>query len=336
MPSTMTTAILRRNGSFSRNNATSARMPPSPSLSARMIRTTYLTDTTIAIDQITIEMTPKTSAGVGLTLLWSMLKTICSAYSGLVPISPKTTPRAPSASAKPVSCLAKGTSVMLFCFVGSDGQGCPGDDSGRAGSPESLLMLTQNGDTRMRRGHSRGPAAVRLSRLDDERPVGSDVYGSGALDRDRERRRADSGRLVVPRRGRPSRRCLGPRPRPGRPRRRRHPRGRQPEKSRHQSRPGTRPTCQRRHLRQIPDQQTRPPRLPNRVEERLADRDRHHRRRLQTPRQRPDGTATPTDDVEVRAYGDAIREQRQYWPPLGASSSRGTSVALLTGPIRPS
>jgi len=75
---------------------------------------------------------------------------------------------------------------MLFCFVGSDGEGCPGDDSGRAGSPESLLMLTQNGDTRTRRGHSRGLAAVRLSRLDDERPVGSDVYGSGALDQSDE------------------------------------------------------------------------------------------------------------------------------------------------------
>jgi len=32
-------------------------------------------------------------------------------------------------------------------------------------------MLTQNGDTRTRRGHSRGLAAVRLSRLDDERPT---------------------------------------------------------------------------------------------------------------------------------------------------------------------
>src|SRR5664280_3514143 len=100
----------------------------------------------------------------------------------------------PSASAKPVPCLAKGTSVMLFCFGGSDGEGCPGDDSGRAGSPESLLMLTQNGDTRTRRSYSRGPAAVRLSHLDDELPVGSDVYGSGALDRDHERRRADSER----------------------------------------------------------------------------------------------------------------------------------------------
>ena len=33
------------------------------------------------------------------TAWWSVVKTVCTAYSGLVPMSPKTTPSAPSASA---------------------------------------------------------------------------------------------------------------------------------------------------------------------------------------------------------------------------------------------
>ena len=36
-------------------------MPPSPSLSARMMKVTNLTETIIVIDQKTSEMTPKTS-----------------------------------------------------------------------------------------------------------------------------------------------------------------------------------------------------------------------------------------------------------------------------------
>ena len=44
-----------------RSSATSARMPPSPSLSARMTSDTYFIETTSVIDQNTSEMTPKTS-----------------------------------------------------------------------------------------------------------------------------------------------------------------------------------------------------------------------------------------------------------------------------------
>ena len=55
--------------------------------------------TTIMIVQKTSEITPKTSLSVALTAKPSAEKTVCSAYSGLVPMSPKTTPRAPSASA---------------------------------------------------------------------------------------------------------------------------------------------------------------------------------------------------------------------------------------------
>lgn len=44
-------------------------MPPSPSLSARITRPTYLTLTTSVIDQNTSEITPYTSSGVGATAL---------------------------------------------------------------------------------------------------------------------------------------------------------------------------------------------------------------------------------------------------------------------------
>ena len=50
--------------------------PPSPSLSARRMKTTYFTDTTTVIDQKTREITPYTSPGVVLTRLWSMEKTV--------------------------------------------------------------------------------------------------------------------------------------------------------------------------------------------------------------------------------------------------------------------
>ncbi len=47
----------------------------------------------------TIEITPSTSASEGPTAWWWRLNTVCSAYSGLVPMSPKTTPSAPSEAA---------------------------------------------------------------------------------------------------------------------------------------------------------------------------------------------------------------------------------------------
>ena len=80
-------------------SAIRAMIPPSPPLSARMMKVRYLSETMIVIDQKTSEMTPKTSPSVGSTLLWSIEKTVCSAYSGLVPMSPKTTPSAPRVSA---------------------------------------------------------------------------------------------------------------------------------------------------------------------------------------------------------------------------------------------
>ena len=76
-------------------------MPPSPSLSARSTNATYLIDTTTVTDQKTSEITPCTSSWVGRTTPSSIEKTVCRAYRGEVPMSPKTTPRAPSARAAP-------------------------------------------------------------------------------------------------------------------------------------------------------------------------------------------------------------------------------------------
>jgi hypothetical protein len=75
--------------------------PPSPSLSARRMNSTYLTDTIRRIDRNTSETTPKTSPGVERTAPASMEKTDCIAYNGLVPMSPNTIPSAPSIKASP-------------------------------------------------------------------------------------------------------------------------------------------------------------------------------------------------------------------------------------------
>src|SRR3954447_16498948 len=63
------------------------------------------------MDQNTIEITPYTSTDVGRTSLCLMLNTVCSAYSGLVPMSPNTTPRAPTVSTVLVPRLAGGPSL---------------------------------------------------------------------------------------------------------------------------------------------------------------------------------------------------------------------------------
>jgi len=59
MPSATSTARrVRRGDSALCTSAIRAMMPPSPSLSARMITVTYLIDTMIVIDQKTNEMIP--------------------------------------------------------------------------------------------------------------------------------------------------------------------------------------------------------------------------------------------------------------------------------------
>src|SRR5688572_2537130 len=79
-------------------SAMSAMMPPSPRLSARMISTTYLRETTIMSAQNIVDRPPR--------MLASLRAMPCcgenvsfTAYSGLVPMSPKTMPRAERVSA---------------------------------------------------------------------------------------------------------------------------------------------------------------------------------------------------------------------------------------------
>jgi hypothetical protein len=78
-------------------NAINAMMPPSPLLSARITKVTYFSDTTISSDQKISESTPRTAAGAG--AMPCIPRVSFMVYSGLVPISPKTIPIAPSASA---------------------------------------------------------------------------------------------------------------------------------------------------------------------------------------------------------------------------------------------
>src|SRR5664280_1770825 len=126
MPNSVAVARVRLSPSFWRSSATSARMPPSPSLSARITRATYLRETRIVIDQNTIEMIPKTSTGVGRTVLCSMLKAVCNEYSGLVPMSPKTTPSAPRVSTAFVLCPGPGASGASGAVIAPGSvPGCP-------------------------------------------------------------------------------------------------------------------------------------------------------------------------------------------------------------------
>src|ERR1700759_5049266 len=62
------------------------------------MNTTYLTETMRVIAQKISDAMPNTSARVGLTAPPSIPNTVCTAYSGLVPMSPNTTPSAPSVS----------------------------------------------------------------------------------------------------------------------------------------------------------------------------------------------------------------------------------------------
>src|SRR5574343_1015221 len=74
-------------------SASMATSPPSPWLSARSTKLTYLTDTMVVRVQKKMDKMPKTLSGVNGT--WPEPNTSFMAYSTLVPISPYTTPMAP-------------------------------------------------------------------------------------------------------------------------------------------------------------------------------------------------------------------------------------------------
>jgi hypothetical protein len=65
--------------STERTSAARAITPPSPSLSARRMKITYLTETTIVIDQNTSDTTPNTSPRVARTIPLSRENTVCMA-----------------------------------------------------------------------------------------------------------------------------------------------------------------------------------------------------------------------------------------------------------------
>ena len=67
-------------------SAVSARIPPSPSLSARMTTVRYLTEITISSDQNTSERTPRMFSST--TAMPWLSNDSRSAYKGLVPTSP--------------------------------------------------------------------------------------------------------------------------------------------------------------------------------------------------------------------------------------------------------
>src|SRR5579859_2696436 len=102
IPSADSTIFARRPPGSARRRirAISAMIPPSPSLSARITSRTYVMVTMIVTDQKISETTPKMLSCDTLTGCGSLgLKAVWTVYSGLVPMSPKTTPRAPTASA---------------------------------------------------------------------------------------------------------------------------------------------------------------------------------------------------------------------------------------------
>ena len=85
-----------------------------------------MTVTTIVTDQKIIETMPKTLSVLAVTGCGSLgLKTVWTVYSGLVPMSPNTTPRAPRMRAP----LAVPGALCVFAFV-------------RTGSPIRLRRTT--------------------------------------------------------------------------------------------------------------------------------------------------------------------------------------------------
>src|SRR5690348_960788 len=94
-----------------------AMIPPSPLLSARMMKVTYFSATTISNVHSTSDSTPSTLNVVTGMPCWS-LKASLKVYSGLVPRSPNTTPIAPSTMTRMAlrleSSLCTGRVSVLF------------------------------------------------------------------------------------------------------------------------------------------------------------------------------------------------------------------------------
>ncbi len=96
--------------------ASRAKLPPSPWLSARMTMATYFRVTNAMMVQKIRDNTPRMLAG-STAMGWCPAKVSLSAYSGLVPISPKTTPIAPTISAEGRLVFSSADIVLPSRFV---------------------------------------------------------------------------------------------------------------------------------------------------------------------------------------------------------------------------
>ncbi len=122
-----------------------------------------MTDTISVTDQNTSEMTPNTSPGVGRTAPLSIENTVCRAYNGLVPISPKTTPSAPSINAPaatrrtfPGPPAFFGAAAGPSSVPASEGSLVAASDSSRvADAPDALEVIVKPYDRRDTRRRSR-------------------------------------------------------------------------------------------------------------------------------------------------------------------------------------
>ena len=118
--------------------ASMAIKPPSPWLSARRINATYFSETTTVNVQNTSDKMPRMLSGVSGTRPWA--KTSFSAYSGLVPMSPYTTPMAASVSA----AVAPGVRGRASAVMDAAGGLC-------ACSPQILLRRSKKAADAQRR-----------------------------------------------------------------------------------------------------------------------------------------------------------------------------------------
>ncbi len=86
-----------------------------------MMKPAYLIETTIISAQKINETMPKTPAGVACAAAACEVKMVCSVYSGLVPMSPYTTPSAPNASTARLACAMTSRSFPDAAFTAALG-----------------------------------------------------------------------------------------------------------------------------------------------------------------------------------------------------------------------
>src|ERR1700730_18097272 len=109
---------------FALNSDIKARIQPSPSLLMRMANVTYLTDVTTISVQITRDSDPSTGNAAGLSP--ARFNTVFRVYSGLVPISPHTTPRAVRLSKGSLREICGGSPFSASATCGRESYGAGG------------------------------------------------------------------------------------------------------------------------------------------------------------------------------------------------------------------